>query len=112
MPARAPSFAASRLRLALPTSLCRSEAAKLARRSPKGEDGRDLRELRSGSDTRLVHNGDDPARRVAGLGFHDRMNQTRDQRTLYRQGCLLATMLVIAASSRDFWIGRLERLHA
>jgi hypothetical protein len=31
---------ASRLRLAEPSSLCRSETAKLARRSPKGEDGR------------------------------------------------------------------------
>ena len=99
------------LRVAQPSSLYRNETAKLVRRSPKGEDGRDLRELRSGSDTRLVHDGDDPARRVAGLGFHDRMDQTRDQRTLYRQGCLLATMLVIAASPRDFWIGRLERLH-
>src|ERR1700736_3441080 len=64
---------------------------------------------RSGGDTRLGNDGDDPARRVAGLGFHDRTDQSRDERSLNRQGCLLATMLVVAAASRDFWIGRLER---
>jgi len=66
---------------------------------------------RSGGDTRLGNDGDDPARRFTGLGFHDRMDQPRDKRSLNRQGCLLATMLVVAAASRDFWIGRLERLH-
>jgi hypothetical protein len=39
------------------------------------------------------------------------MDQPRDERSLNRQGCLLPTMLVVAAASRDFWIGRLERLN-
>jgi hypothetical protein len=39
------------------------------------------------------------------------MDQPRDERSLYRHGCLLAAMLVIAAASRDFLIRRLESLH-
>jgi hypothetical protein len=39
------------------------------------------------------------------------MDQPRDERSLYRNGCLLAAMLVIAAASRDFWIRRLESSH-
>jgi hypothetical protein len=39
------------------------------------------------------------------------MDQPRDERSLDRQGCLLPTMLIVAAASRDFWIGRLECLH-
>ena len=54
---------------------------------------------------------DDPARRIAGLNFHDGMDQPRDEPSPNRQGCLLAAMLVKAAASRDIWISRLERLH-
>jgi hypothetical protein len=68
--------------------------------------------LRLGCDARLRNDRDDPARRIAGLNFHDRTDQPRDERSLYGQGCFLAAMLVIAAASRDFWISRLERLHA
>jgi hypothetical protein len=39
------------------------------------------------------------------------MDQPRDEASLNRQGCRLAAMLVIAAASRDFRIGRLECLH-
>ena len=60
----------------------------------------------------LGHDRDDPARRVAGLNFHDRMNQPRDERSLHGQGCFFTAMLIITAASRDFWICRLERLHA
>ena len=68
---------------------------------------------RSGSDARrLGKNRDDPARRVAGLNFHDRTHQPRDERPLYRQGCFLAAMLVIATAPRQFWISRFERHHA
>jgi hypothetical protein len=63
------------------------------------------------SDAWLRNDRDDPARRVAELNFLDRMHQPRDERSLYRHGCLLAAMLVIAAASRDFWIRRLESLH-
>ncbi len=59
----------------------------------------------------LGNDRDDPACQVAGLNFHDRMDQPGDKASLNRQGCLLVAMLVIAAASRDFWIGRLERLH-
>ena len=40
------------------------------------------------------------------------MDQPRDERSLYCQGCSLASVLVIAAAPRDFWIGRLECWHA
>jgi hypothetical protein len=63
------------------------------------------------SDARLGNDRDDPARRVAELNFPDRMDQPRDERSLYHHGCLLTAMLVIAAASRDFWIRRLESLH-
>jgi hypothetical protein len=39
------------------------------------------------------------------------MNQPRDERPLYGQGCLFAAMLVIAASYRNFWISRFEGWH-
>jgi hypothetical protein len=70
-----------------------------------------IRRDRLSSDARLGNDRDDPARRVAGPIFHDRMDQPRDERALYRHDCLLAAMLVIAAASRDFWIRRLESLH-
>ena len=66
---------------------------------------------RSGRDVR----GDDrnePAPRVAGLNFHDGTDQPRDGRSLHVDRCFLAAMLIIAATSRDFCVGRLERLHA
>jgi hypothetical protein len=40
------------------------------------------------------------------------MNESRDETPFYGQRCFLAAMLIIAAASRDFWISRLERLHA
>jgi len=40
------------------------------------------------------------------------MDEPRDERPFYGQRCFLAAMLIIAAASRDFWISRLERLHA
>jgi hypothetical protein len=55
---------------------------------------------------------DEPAPRVAGLNFHDGTDQPRDGRSLHGDGRFLAAMLIIAATSRDFCIGRLERLHA
>jgi hypothetical protein len=67
--------------------------------------------VRLGSDARLGNDRDDPARRVAGLNFHDRTDQPSDGRSLHRHGCFLAAMLIIAAASRDFWIGRIKRLH-
>src|SRR6202042_412909 len=39
------------------------------------------------------------------------MDQPRDERSLDHQGCRLPTMLVVAAASRDFWIGGLEPMH-
>jgi hypothetical protein len=65
----------------------------------------------SGGDVRLSNDRDGPARRVAGLNFHDRANQPRDGRSLHRHGCFLAAILITAAASRDFWIGRIKRLH-
>jgi hypothetical protein len=65
-----------------------------------------------GRDVRLGNDPDDPARRAAALNFHDRMNQSRDERSLYRHGRFLPAMLVIAAMSRDFWIGSFEDWHA
>ena len=66
---------------------------------------------RLGGDSRLGNDRNDPARRVAGLNFHDRMNQPRDERSLYGQVCLFAAMLVIAEAYRDFWISRFESWH-
>ena len=106
-----------------PKRQCAGSRANWSRPGKSGERGisRNAAEIsrwlatgkadRSGSDTRLGNDGDDPPLWVAGLGFHDRMDQPRDERSLNRQGCLLATMLVVAAASRDFWIGRLERFH-
>jgi hypothetical protein len=73
--------------------------------------GNQVRRDRLSSDARLGNDRDDPARRVAELNFPDRMDQPRDERSLYHHGCLLTAMLVIAAASRDFWIRRLESLH-
>jgi hypothetical protein len=39
------------------------------------------------------------------------MNQFRDERPLYGQGCLSAAMLVIAVAYRNFWISRFEGWH-
>jgi hypothetical protein len=66
---------------------------------------------RLGCDPRLSEQRQDPARRVAGFNFHDRMDKPRDERSFYGQRCLLPAMLIIAAASRDFRISRLERLH-
>lgn len=66
----------------------------------------------SGRDARLGEERDDPSRRAAGLNLHDRTNKRRNGRSLYGQCCLLTAMLIIAAAPRDFWISRLERLHA
>jgi hypothetical protein len=74
--------------------------------------GNQVKRGRLGGDARLVRDRDDPARRVAELNLHDRMDQPRDERSIYRHGCLLTTMLAMAAAPRDFWISRLERLHA
>jgi hypothetical protein len=48
---------------------------------------------------------------VAGLNFHDRTHQPPDERSIYRQGSFLATMLVITETPRHFFTRRLERLH-
>jgi hypothetical protein len=66
---------------------------------------------RSGSDARSGNDRDDPARRTAGLNFHDRTDQPGDGRSLHGHGCVLAAMLMIAAASRDFSIGRIKCLH-
>jgi hypothetical protein len=65
-----------------------------------------------GSDAVLMHDCDDPARGVAGLNFHDRADPSLDERSLHRHGCLLAAMLVVPAASCQFWIRRLEGVHA
>jgi hypothetical protein len=54
---------------------------------------------------------DNPVLRDDGLNFHHRVNQPRDERSLYGQGCFVAAMLIIPTAPRDFWIRRLERLH-
>ena len=77
-----------------------------------GAFGRLRRSSRLGCDPRLSKELHDPARRVAGFNFHDRMDEPSDERPFYGQRCFLAAMLIIAAASRDFWISRLERLHA
>ena len=67
---------------------------------------------RLGCDPRPSKERHDPARRVARFYFHDRMDKPGNERPFYGQRCFLATMLIIAAASRDLWISRLERLHA
>jgi hypothetical protein len=67
---------------------------------------------RSGRDLRLSKERHDPARGVAGFNFPDRMDKPRDERPFYGQRRFLAAILIVAAASRDFWVGRLERLHA
>jgi hypothetical protein len=40
------------------------------------------------------------------------MDEPGNEGPVYVQRCFFSAMLIIAAASRDFWIGRLERLHA
>jgi hypothetical protein len=47
--------------------------------------------------------------RVGLLDLPYRMDKPRDERPFYGQRRFLPA---IAAASRDFWVGRLERLHA
>ena len=62
---------------------------------------------------RLSHDRDNPACLViAGLNFLYRTDQSRDERSIYRQGCFLAPMLVITAAPRHFCIRCLEYWHA
>jgi hypothetical protein len=61
---------------------------------------------------RRSNDRDEPACGVAaGLNFHDRTNHPRDERSIDRQGCLLATVLVITTAPRHFCISRLESWH-
>ena len=93
----------------------RSEKRAVCALPPRLTDGWQLNRghsRRLGSYARLGNDRDDPARRVAGLNFHDRTDQPRDERSLQGQGCFLAAMLIVAAASRDFCVDRLKRLHA
>jgi hypothetical protein len=40
------------------------------------------------------------------------MDKPGDEHLFNSQRCFVATMLIVAAAPRDFWVGRLERLHA